>query len=97
MENPNNIGMIHESCANQRIKIFQDANPEPNIKVGNHVKIKFTYDVRNEWMWVKVTSFNEETKEIEGILDSDPVIVESMTYGDVVKTNYSEVCEVYRE
>ena len=69
---------------------------EPKDVVGGFVKMKFTSPCcgRVEYMWVKVTSYNVETNEYEGVLDNDPVLIRDIQCGDGIAFTLDEVIDL---
>ena len=86
-----NVGYIHPACADERAKQFQQQHPKLSLKALTHVKIRFDEDGHTEWMWVKITSFNDDTREFEGTVDNDPFVLDNVKYQDKVKGSYDVI------
>ena len=99
----NNVGIVHTECVKERLDKFQQANPHLSLKDVEFVKIgfpigdlendEFTDETPREWMWVKVTSYDDETKKFNGFLNNDPIRVDYIHEGMSLEATYNEICQ----
>jgi len=94
MSNLNNVGMMHKSCGDDRIKQFQLQNPDLKLVGQQHVKLKFTEAEQSEWMWVLITQYDDDTKKATGVLDNDPVFLQNYEYNDVINFTYDSIAAI---
>jgi len=91
MSNLNNIGLMHKSCGDDRIKQFQLQHPDLKLVDQQYVKLKFTEAEQSEWMWVLVTQYDDATKKATGTLDNDPIYLRNCKYKDVINFTYDSI------
>ena len=92
-----NIGRIHGSCSDERLKQTQllIKNIPAEQFIGKYVKIAFKSKGLVEHMWLKVTDFAcQSDYDLVGTLDNDPVIVVEFKCGDQVEFKLSEIEQV---
>lgn len=99
-EDPRNIQML---CpAHVPVFIPRDELPHDNPKdyIGRHVKTRFSSgdgdDERREWMWVKIdaVTYSGDVARLAGVLDNDPVVVDTVKLGDRVVVPMDEIAAV---
>ena len=89
-EDPRNTIFVHREC-------YKNAHPDKgkfDVQVGNFVKIKFSDENGNEYMWVRVEKANGD--KFEGVLDNDPTLVKYVNCGDNVQFNKEDVWEIIK-
>ena len=97
MESFKNIGSIHESCAEEKLKKFQSENPNLTLKNGQYAKVRFENELHTpEWMWVEITNHNNESRTFSGTLANDPIVITHIAFGSKVNDlSYDRICEIY--
>jgi uncharacterized protein YegJ (DUF2314 family) len=62
-------------------------------KPGDHVKVEFVGETssENEWMWVEVSSSDDEQQILFGKLDSEPVVHTDLRIGQELAVSYDKV------
>lgn len=90
MEDIKNIRLICKQYIDEMFpgKGTFDAN------VGDFVKLKFTDSFGNEYMWVEVTKVDKENDKYEGRLDNDPIVVQCISYNDVVEFQKEDILQI---
>lgn len=95
-----NIIMTCEECS----KNMYPNKGKLDAKVEDYVKLKFRGKKGNEYMWVKVTNIDkpndgitDDVYNFEGVLDNDPVLVDDMKCGDIVRFRKEDILEIFTE
>lgn len=94
----NNVIGVCKDCKDQEHAAFQ-ANLEPNLALiqsllPDPVFIKTGFPVtenKNEYMWVKVSAFEESKGVFIGSIDNEPVSTKVVKFGDVVEVKYEDI------
>lgn len=86
---PENVRLVLEDAI-QPHRLY--ANKPMEWFVGRLVKKAFPAVSGGEFMWVKVT--HVEGEDLVGTLDNEPLMVEDIAYGDVVKLRKHQVLAV---
>src|SRR5210317_756829 len=92
-EPESNVGYICRSCVDEQKEEFQKNHSIADVKIKGHVKVAFIEDEDVEHMWVEVSRI--EGQRIMGTLDSDPLLIRSLSHGDPVECNFEDVEELY--
>ena len=87
-----NVVHICKDCSETKLK---DMN-----KIVDKIVDKFTFakskfmasDGRSEWMWSKIVEIDRDSRELNGILDNDPVCVE-MKCGDKTIIKFDDISD----
>lgn len=88
--------------------LCDEHSPKPNSElaekgheffIGKFVKLAFkawapSGEETLEHMWVKVGKYNEESKELEGVLDNDPILDTKYKFGDEIAFRLDEIEDV---
>lgn len=90
MEDPANIIFVCEECS----KDMYPNKGKLNANIGEFAKMKFVDGHRTEYMWVKVTDVDQNGEKYKGILDNDPLLVQTVRYGDIVEFEKEDILDV---
>ena len=104
MNDPNdNIEFICQCCGDERTKLWQEANKETVIKVGDMVKVgidvtpewnKVVDEVVKEHMWIEIT--RTEGDLYQGKLRVDPVFLDK-EWGDSLTFDRKDISQRIKE
>ena len=90
MEDEGNLRLVCKGCSE---KMYPNKGTF-DVQVGDFAKLKFTDGDDAEYMWVQVTKADKDSKQYEGRLDNDPVLVQSVAYNDNVEFKKEDILQV---
>ena len=99
-EDIRNMGIVHEACAEDRLKLFQKHHPNIELNEGDFIKMGFPVDddpEQKEWMFLEVKRVDNQNRKGRGTLHNDPVLARAFNFGDTFDFEYHEICQIARK
>lgn len=82
----------------ERANRIIESNPMGKYQIGDHVKFEVV-DGRSgeaEWLWLSVHRSDDENGIVFGRLDSQPIVMTDMKFGQELAVSYDNIREHHR-